>query len=138
MLFVQISILPPTLHQFFLIKHGRCCTQNNQLLTKSHLELKDKYNRKYGEEDFFVTCIVLKALRCIMEYVSLRILTSDYMQFIVCLQDDQPDIQGLAVTLIGGRSTTESAIGIALCTIECVLFIQRSHVQKLLSLFCIT
>ena len=56
----------------------------------------------------------------------------------VCLQDDQPDIQGLAVTLIGGRSTTESAIGIALCTIECVLFIQRSHVQKLLSLFCIT
>lgn len=26
------------------------------------------------------------------------------------LEDDQPDIQGLAVTLIGGRSTTESAI----------------------------
>jgi hypothetical protein len=72
-----------------------------------------------------------------MEYVSLRILTTDYMQFIVCLQDDQPDIQGLAVTLIGGRSTTESAIGIAFCTIECVRFIQRSHVQKLLSLFCI-
>jgi hypothetical protein len=72
-----------------------------------------------------------------MEYVSLRNLTTDYMRFIVCLQDDQPDIQGLAVTLIGGRSTTESAIGIALCTIECVRFIQRSHVQKLLSLFCI-
>ena len=51
--------------------------QNNQLLTKSHLEFKDKYNRKYGEEDFSMTCIVLKALRCIMKYASLGILITD-------------------------------------------------------------
>ena len=44
------------------------------------------------------------------------------LRFIVLSQqqDDQPDIQGLAVTLIGGRSTTESAIGAFTCTFNVV------------------
>lgn len=31
--------------------------------------------------------------------------------FLICLQHEQPDIQGLAVTLVSGRSTTESPVG---------------------------
>lgn len=33
-------------------------------------------------------------------------------------QDDQPDIQGLAVTLVGGRSSTESPLGTLLCFVD--------------------
>jgi hypothetical protein len=29
---------------------------------------------------------------------------------VVFVQDEQPDVQGLAVTLVSGRSTTESAV----------------------------
>jgi hypothetical protein len=41
MFFVQTSTLPPRMHQK-LTKHGRFCKQNNQLPTKSHVELKVK------------------------------------------------------------------------------------------------
>ena len=37
MVFVQNFPLPPSMH-------GRCCMQNNQLLTKSHVELEDNSN----------------------------------------------------------------------------------------------
>jgi hypothetical protein len=40
MFFVQISTLPPRMHHKFT-KHGRFCKQNNQLPTKTHVELKD-------------------------------------------------------------------------------------------------
>jgi hypothetical protein len=40
MLFVQTFTLPPRTHQK-LTKHGRFCKQNNQLPTKSHVELND-------------------------------------------------------------------------------------------------
>jgi hypothetical protein len=40
MFFVQTSTLPPRMYQR-LTKYGRFCKQNNQLLTKSHNELKD-------------------------------------------------------------------------------------------------
>ena len=40
LLFIQIHTLPPSMHQK-LIGHGRCCMQNNQLSTKSPIELKD-------------------------------------------------------------------------------------------------
>ena len=40
MFFVEISALPPKVHQK-LTKHGRCCMQNNQLLTKSYVDFKD-------------------------------------------------------------------------------------------------
>jgi hypothetical protein len=41
--FNQTSTLPPNMHQE-LTKYGRCCMQNNQLPTKSHVELEDKFN----------------------------------------------------------------------------------------------
>jgi hypothetical protein len=40
MFFVQTSTLPPRMHHK-LTKHGRFCKQNNQLPTKTHVELKD-------------------------------------------------------------------------------------------------
>ena len=40
MFFVQTSTLPARMHQN-LTKHGRFCKENNQLPTKSHVELKD-------------------------------------------------------------------------------------------------
>lgn len=38
---------------------------------------------------------------------------------VVFVQDEQPDVQGLAVTLVSGRSTTESAVGMNFCTFLC-------------------
>jgi hypothetical protein len=43
MFYVQTSTLPPRMYQK-LIKHGRFCRKNNQLPTKSHVELKDNSN----------------------------------------------------------------------------------------------
>ena len=40
MSFIQTSTLPPSMHQK-LIKQGRCCMENNQLLTKSQVGLED-------------------------------------------------------------------------------------------------
>jgi len=40
---------------------------------------------------------------------------------VIFVQDEQPDVQGLAVTLVSGRSTTESAIGMNFCTFLCFL-----------------
>jgi hypothetical protein len=40
MFYVQTSTLPPRMHHK-LTKHGRFCKQNNQLPTKTHVELKD-------------------------------------------------------------------------------------------------
>jgi hypothetical protein len=40
MFFVQTCTLPPRMHQK-LTKHEKFCKQNNQLSTKSHVELKD-------------------------------------------------------------------------------------------------
>jgi hypothetical protein len=40
MFFVQTSTLPPHMHQK-LTKHRKFCKQNNQLPTKTHVELKD-------------------------------------------------------------------------------------------------
>jgi len=39
-IFVQISTLRPGMHQK-ITKHGRCCMQNYQLPTKSHVELEN-------------------------------------------------------------------------------------------------
>jgi hypothetical protein len=41
MFFVQTSTLPSRMHHK-LTKHGRFCKQNNQLPTKTHVELKGK------------------------------------------------------------------------------------------------
>jgi hypothetical protein len=51
MFFVQTSTLPPRMHQK-LTKPGRFCKQNNQLPTKSHVELKDNSNERttFGQE----------------------------------------------------------------------------------------
>jgi hypothetical protein len=38
---------------------------------------------------------------------------------VVFVQDEQPDVQGLAVTLVSGRSTTESAVGMNFFTFLC-------------------
>jgi hypothetical protein len=43
MFYVQISTLPPHMHHK-LTKHGRFWKQNNQLPTKTHVELKDNSN----------------------------------------------------------------------------------------------
>jgi hypothetical protein len=43
MFYVQTSTLPPHMHQK-LTKHVRFCKQNNQLPTKTHVELKDNSN----------------------------------------------------------------------------------------------
>jgi ribosomal protein S30 len=43
MFYVKTSTLPPRMHQK-LTKHGKICKQNNQLPTKSHVELKDNSN----------------------------------------------------------------------------------------------
>jgi hypothetical protein len=43
MFFVQTSTLPPRMHHKFT-KHGRFCKRNNQLPTKTHIELKDNSN----------------------------------------------------------------------------------------------
>jgi hypothetical protein len=40
MFYVQTSTLPPRMHQK-LTKHGKFGQQNNQLPTKSHVELED-------------------------------------------------------------------------------------------------
>jgi hypothetical protein len=40
---------------------------------------------------------------------------------VIFVQDEQPDVQGLAVTLVSGRNTTESAIGMNFCTFLCFL-----------------
>jgi hypothetical protein len=40
MFFIQTSTLPPCMHHK-LTKHGRFCKQNNQLPTKTHVELND-------------------------------------------------------------------------------------------------
>jgi hypothetical protein len=40
---------------------------------------------------------------------------------VIFVQDEQPDVQGLAVTLVSGRSTTESAIGMNFCSFLCFL-----------------
>ena len=40
MFFVQISTLPPSIHQK-LTTYGRYCKQNNHLPTKSHVELEE-------------------------------------------------------------------------------------------------
>ena len=39
--YLQTSTLPPCMHHK-LTKHGRFCKQNNQLPTKTRVELKDK------------------------------------------------------------------------------------------------
>ena len=36
-------MLPPSMYQILTV-HGRCCMQNNQLLTISHVELENYYN----------------------------------------------------------------------------------------------
>jgi hypothetical protein len=58
MFFVQTSTLPPRMHQE-LTKHGRFYNQNNQLPTKSHVELKDNsigaihgWGNTFGAKDF--------------------------------------------------------------------------------------
>jgi hypothetical protein len=43
MFYVKTSTLPPRMHQK-LTEHGKICKQNNQLPTKSHVELKDNSN----------------------------------------------------------------------------------------------
>ena len=43
MFFDQTSTLPPSMHRK-LTKHERCCMQNNQLPTDSHVELEENYN----------------------------------------------------------------------------------------------
>ena len=43
MFFVQTSTWPPNMH-LKLTKHGRFCKHNNQLPTKSHVELEDNSN----------------------------------------------------------------------------------------------
>jgi hypothetical protein len=43
MFYLQTSTLPPRMHHK-LTKHGRFCKQNNQLPTKTHVELKDNSN----------------------------------------------------------------------------------------------
>jgi hypothetical protein len=43
MFYVQTSALPPRMHQN-LTKYGMFCKKNNQLPTKSHVELKDNFN----------------------------------------------------------------------------------------------
>jgi hypothetical protein len=40
MSYLQTSTLPPRMHHK-LTKHGRFCKQNNQLPTKTHVELKE-------------------------------------------------------------------------------------------------
>jgi hypothetical protein len=40
MFFIQTSTLPPSMHRKST-EHGRYYTKNNQLPTKSHVELKD-------------------------------------------------------------------------------------------------
>jgi hypothetical protein len=45
MFYVQTSTLPPRMHHK-LTKHGRFCKQNNQLPTKTHVELKDNSNNR--------------------------------------------------------------------------------------------
>jgi hypothetical protein len=39
-IYLQTSTLPPRMHHK-LTKHGRFCKENNQLPTKTHVELKD-------------------------------------------------------------------------------------------------
>ena len=41
--FNQTSTLPPNMHQE-ITKYGRCCMQINQLPTKSHVDLEEKFN----------------------------------------------------------------------------------------------
>jgi hypothetical protein len=40
MFYIQTSTSPPRMHHK-LTKHGKFCKQNNQLPTKTHVELKD-------------------------------------------------------------------------------------------------
>jgi hypothetical protein len=54
MFFVQTSTIPPCMHQK-LTKHGRFCKQNNQLPTKSHVELKDNSIVHNLEKEFNMT-----------------------------------------------------------------------------------
>jgi hypothetical protein len=51
MFYVQTSTLPPRMHQK-LTKHGRFCKQNNQLPTKTHVELKDDSISYYKLDGF--------------------------------------------------------------------------------------
>ena len=44
--FVEISTLPPSMHSK-LTQYGRCNLQNNQLRTKTHVELGDNYIEEY-------------------------------------------------------------------------------------------
>jgi hypothetical protein len=44
--------LPPRMHQK-LTKHGRFCKQNNQLPTRSHVELKDNYIMSISTKSVF-------------------------------------------------------------------------------------
>ena len=43
MIFVKIFTQPPSIHPKFT-EHGRCCMQNNEPLTKSHVELEENSN----------------------------------------------------------------------------------------------
>ena len=52
MFYVQTSTLPPRMHQN-LTKHGRFCKQNNQLLTKSHVELKYNSNMRETKLQYY-------------------------------------------------------------------------------------
>ena len=58
MFFVQTSTLPSSMHQK-LAKHGMCCMQNNQLPTKTHVEVE---HNSYEGKTFRVVsiCIVRK------------------------------------------------------------------------------
>jgi hypothetical protein len=42
MSFVQTDTLMPSMHRK-LIGHGRCCMQNNELPTISHVEVEDNF-----------------------------------------------------------------------------------------------
>ena len=58
MLFAQTSTLPPCVHQN-PTKYGRCCMQINQLLIKSHVELKDtSILVKNGSEVMCLHCLL--------------------------------------------------------------------------------
>jgi hypothetical protein len=55
MFFAQTSTPPPRMHQK-LTKHGRFCKQNNQLPTKTHVELKDN---SIGQSKLMATSLQL-------------------------------------------------------------------------------
>ena len=61
MFFVQTSTLPSSMH-WKLTKLGRCCMQNHQLPTKSHVKLQNRWNtyHKYGRWKKNMCCELTK------------------------------------------------------------------------------